>query len=215
MPTQFLTQPDGVIAYDDMGAGPLVICIPSMGDLRTEYRFLAPQLVAAGHRVLTMDVRGHGESSTGWPDYTVGAIGSDIVALIRSLAAGPATIVGASMAAGAAVWAAAEAPELVSRLVLIGPFVRGETGWANRLLYSAPLCPTLGAIHVAALLRHPLSNCKAGGLHRILCRVAHQLAGAGPAGGAAADVVCLQSRFGGTPAPSRSACAGDHGNQRP
>ena len=99
MPTQFLTQPDGVIAYDDTGAGPLVICIPSMGDLRTEYRFLAPQLVAAGQRVITMDVRGHGESSTGWPDYTVGAIGSDIVALVRSLGVGPATIVGASMAA--------------------------------------------------------------------------------------------------------------------
>ncbi len=215
MPTQFLTQPDGVIAYDDMGAGPLVICIPSMGDLRTEYRFLAPQLVAAGHRVLTMDVRGHGESSIGWPDYSVGAIGSDIVALIRSLAAGPATIVGASMAAGAAVWAAAEAPELVNSLVLIGPFVRGETAWANRLLYSLlftrPWGPSMWLRYFTTL--YPTA--KPADFTEYLCRVAHQLAGAGPAGSAAADVVRLQSRFGGTPAPSRSACAGDHGNQRP
>ena len=34
-----------------------------------------------------------------------------MVALIRHLDAGPAVIVGESMAAGAAIWAAAEAPE--------------------------------------------------------------------------------------------------------
>jgi pimeloyl-ACP methyl ester carboxylesterase len=39
------------------------------------------------------------------------------------------------MAAGAAVWAAAEAPDLISSLVLIGPFVRGESTLANRLMY--------------------------------------------------------------------------------
>jgi pimeloyl-ACP methyl ester carboxylesterase len=137
MNTIYLKQPDGSIAYDDSGSGPLVICIPSMGDLRGEYRYLAPQLVAAGYRVITMDVRGHGETSTGWADYSVGAIGSDILALIRSLDAGPATIIGTSMAAGAAVWAAAEAPSLVADLVLVGPFVRGEGTWRSRLLYSA------------------------------------------------------------------------------
>jgi pimeloyl-ACP methyl ester carboxylesterase len=41
------------------------------------------------------------------------------------------------MAAGAAVWAAAEAPDLVAGLVLIGPFVRGETTALNGLLYRA------------------------------------------------------------------------------
>ncbi len=47
MTTQFLKLQNGQIAYDDSGKGPLVICIPSMGDLRGEYRFLIPQLVAA------------------------------------------------------------------------------------------------------------------------------------------------------------------------
>jgi pimeloyl-ACP methyl ester carboxylesterase len=137
MTTQFLHHQSGRIAYDDVGGGPLVICVPSMGDVRAEYRFLAPTLVAAGYRVVTMDVRGHGESSTAWDDFSVAGVGSDIVALARSLQAGPAVIVGESMAAGAAVWAAAEAPDCVAGLVLIGPFVRGETTAMNRLLYTA------------------------------------------------------------------------------
>lgn len=123
--TEFLDRPDGRIAYDDTGGdGALVIAVPGMGDVRGVYRFLAPALVAAGHRVVTMDVRGHGESSAGWPDHSAAAVGSDIVALLRALDAGPAAVLGGSMASAAAVWAAAEAPERVSGIVLLGPFVR-------------------------------------------------------------------------------------------
>ena len=136
MSTKYLEQQNGKIAYDDSGSGPLVICTPGMGDLRGEYRFLAPQLVAAGYRVVTMDVRGHGESSPSWPDYSVAGIGEDILALNRSLGAGPALLIGTSMAAGAVIWAAAEAPELAAGLILIGPAVHGETNWQGRLLYN-------------------------------------------------------------------------------
>lgn len=125
MATQYLQVRDGTLAYDDTGSGPLVMCVPGMGDLRAEYRFLTPRLVAAGYRVVALDVRGHGETSVRWPDYSVAGIGADIVSLARALGAGPATIIGTSMAAGAAVWAAAEAPEQVAGLVLVGPFVRG------------------------------------------------------------------------------------------
>jgi len=124
-PTQYLTRPDGRIAFDDSGgSGPLVIAVPSMGDLRQEYRFLRPRLTAAGYRVVTMDVRGHGESSTGWPDYSPAAIGSDIVALVEHLNAGPAFVIGTSMAGGSAAWAAAVRPDLVAGLVLVDAFVR-------------------------------------------------------------------------------------------
>lgn len=136
MNTQFLEHDGGRIAFDDMGSGPLVVCVPGMGDLRAEYRFLTPQLISAGYRVATMDVRGHGESSVGWRDVSVGAIGGDILALIRHLNAGPAIIVGTSMAAGAAVCAAAEAPEIVAGLVLIGPFVRDTMpGWQRSVMF--------------------------------------------------------------------------------
>jgi len=143
MATQYLKTNEGTIAYDDMGSGPLVICVPSMGDLRQEYRFLAPKMVSAGYRVVTMDVRGHGESSTGWSDYSVVGVGRDILALINHIKAGSAIVLGESMAAGAAVWAAVEQPNLISGLVLMGPFVRNEPAPAYmsiimRLMFARP-----------------------------------------------------------------------------
>ncbi len=133
--TRFLTTAEGRIAYDDAGTGQLVVMVPSLGDVRQEYRLLAPRLRGAGYRVVTMDLRGHGESSVGWRAYTNAALGGDILALTRSLNAGPAIVVGTSMGAGAAAWAAAEDPAAVSRLVLIGPFVRDvPMPWWKRAL---------------------------------------------------------------------------------
>lgn len=121
---QLLRLTDGTIAFTLNGSGPLVVMIPGLGDLKEEYRFLADALVSAGYRVATMDIRGHGNSSVGWPDYSNAALGSDVLALIRQLNSGPAIVVGTSMGAGAAAWAAAESPKDVRSLVLIGPFVR-------------------------------------------------------------------------------------------
>jgi pimeloyl-ACP methyl ester carboxylesterase len=118
-----LQSADGTIAFDDQGQGPLVLCLPAGGDLRSEYRFLTPQLVAAGYRVVTMDMRGQGETSARWPEYTDAALGGDMLALLRHLGAEPAFIIGASKATGAALQASLQAPNLVRGLVLIGPFV--------------------------------------------------------------------------------------------
>jgi pimeloyl-ACP methyl ester carboxylesterase len=125
--TQYLDRPEGRIAYDVRGEGPLVVCLPGMGDVRFTYRVLADRLAAAGHRVATMDLRGHGDSDTTFTSYDDVAAGQDALALIAHLTGqhgGPATVVGNSMSAGAAVWAAAERPDLVGGLVLVGPFVR-------------------------------------------------------------------------------------------
>jgi pimeloyl-ACP methyl ester carboxylesterase len=125
MTTHFFEQSQGKIAYDDsQGDGELVIMLPGMGALRSEYRFLAPALVEAGYRVVTADLRGHGESSVGWPEYTLPAAGQDILDLIAYLDAGPAHVIGTSFSPGAAVWAAVEQPEAVRSLTLIGPWVR-------------------------------------------------------------------------------------------
>lgn len=122
--TCFLDRPEGRLAFDDAGTGPLVVCVPGMGDLRSEYRFLRDQLLAAGHRVVTVDLRGHGESDTTFTDHTRPTVGDDVVALLVHLDAGPAHLVGTSFGAAAVVWAAAEAPERVASITLVGPFVR-------------------------------------------------------------------------------------------
>ncbi len=134
MTTCWIDHDGGRLAYSDQGSGPLVVCVPGIGDLRQEYRFLAPRLVDAGCRVVAMDLRGHGESSTGWRDVSPEAVGSDVLALVEHLDAGPAIVIGNSKAASAAVWAASESPGAVVATVLIGPFVRDSGSWARRHL---------------------------------------------------------------------------------
>jgi len=140
--THFIEVAGGRLAYDDQGAGPVVICVPGLGSNRSEYRVLAPQLVAAGYRVVTIDPRGEGESSVGWAQYSAAMVARDVIALTRSLDAGPVLLVGASMAGGAVVCMAADAPELVAGVVLISPFARDAAPrWRARLMYALLLAP--------------------------------------------------------------------------
>lgn len=132
--TRFLTRPDGKIGYDLTGAGPLVVLVPGMGDLRRTYRFVAPALANSGFTVACTDLRGHGDSDPTFPSYGDVETASDVTALIEELG-GPAFIVGNSMAAGAATLVAADHPDLVAGLVLLGPFVRnGKTSTIQRIL---------------------------------------------------------------------------------
>lgn len=120
---RYLERPEGRIAYDLQGSGPLLVLVPGMGELRSSYRFLTPELVAAGYTVATTDLRGHGDSDTTFAAFGDEATASDVTALIEELGS-PAVIVGNSLAAGAGVLVAAARPELVTGLVLVGPFVR-------------------------------------------------------------------------------------------
>jgi pimeloyl-ACP methyl ester carboxylesterase len=136
----------GTIAYEATGPqdGPLVVCVHGMGDNRSTFRLLAPLLAAAGHRVVSIDARGYGESSVGWESYAHQGIGRDLLAVIDHLGRSSATIVGHSIGCAAAVWAAAEKPSTVDGLVLIGTFsgdsqVKGWMKAASRLVASPAL----------------------------------------------------------------------------
>ena len=129
--TEFLDLDGGRIAYDVTGSGPLVVLSHGIGDRRQVYRFLAPKLAQAGYRVVSADLRGHGESSMGWKSVTGTEaitrtdIAADLVALIRHFG-GPAIIVGHSISGGAATIAAAKEPGLVSGIVEINPFTKTQ-----------------------------------------------------------------------------------------
>lgn len=124
--SEFLTVDGGTIAYEVAGTGPLVVLAHGMGDSRASYRFVVPQLVAAGYRVAAVDMRGCGESSTEWPSYTRTDIAGDLIALVRHLG-GPAVLVGHSFSGGAVTIAAAQAPELIGGIVELGPFTRKQS----------------------------------------------------------------------------------------
>jgi pimeloyl-ACP methyl ester carboxylesterase len=141
-----LQREEGKVAYDDSGgSGPLVLCLPGMGQLRSIYRFVVPRLSADGFRVVTMDVRGMGDSSVNWSDYSESSIASDAVELLEYLRAGPAVIIGNSISAGAAICLSADHPELVSSLVLVGPFVRQvPISWWKKFAFGLALAGPWG-----------------------------------------------------------------------
>jgi pimeloyl-ACP methyl ester carboxylesterase len=123
--TRFFRRSEGTLALSDYEAnGELVLMLPGMGALRSEYRYLAPRLSEAGYHAVTVDLRGQGESSVPWERYDVPSVGGDILALIDHLNAGPAHVIGTSFAPAPIVWAAAESPDRIRSLVLISPFVR-------------------------------------------------------------------------------------------
>ncbi|MGW5657658.1 alpha/beta fold hydrolase [Streptomyces humi] len=124
--TEYLAVEGGTIAYEVAGSGPLVVLAHGMGDSRAAYRAVIPRLVAAGHRVAAVDLRGCGESSVDWPDWSRTAIAGDLLAVIRHLG-GPAVLVGHSISGGAATVAAAQEPSLVTAVVELAPFTRKQS----------------------------------------------------------------------------------------
>ncbi|MFB7368263.1 alpha/beta fold hydrolase [Streptomyces sp. NPDC056222] len=121
--TEYLAVDSGTIAYEVAGSGPLIVLAHGIGDSRAAYRAVIPQLVAAGYRVAAVDLRGCGESSVGWPDWSRTAIAGDLLAVIRHLG-GPAVLVGHSVSGGAATIAAAQEPSLITAVVELAPVTR-------------------------------------------------------------------------------------------
>lgn len=146
---QYLSRPEGRIAYTVEGSGPLVVLVPGMGDLRSTYRELTGPLRGAGYRVAVTDLRGHGGSDTTFTTLGDVATGGDLLALVNHLG-GPAVLVGNSMGAAASAWAAAERPDLVGGLVLLAPLLRepkpgAVARAANHAMYRALFVRPWGA----------------------------------------------------------------------
>ena len=112
------------MAYREYGSGPRVLVMTHglLMDSRMYARF-APSLAAAGHRVITPDMLGHGES--GQPHdmiaYSMQQYGEDVIALLDHLGVERAVIGGTSLGANVALEAAVLAPERVRALVLEMP----------------------------------------------------------------------------------------------
>ncbi|MFF4028935.1 alpha/beta fold hydrolase [Streptomyces sviceus] len=112
----FFASADGDIAFRDTGTGaPVVLVHAGYVDHRL-FEAQTPAL-AAEHRVIAVDVRGHGWSANAsepfrWAD--------DLAGLLRHLDAGPAVLVGLCMGAAVATDTVLEYPELVRALVVSG-----------------------------------------------------------------------------------------------
>lgn len=143
----------GELAVEVVGDGPLVLCVPGMGESIASFRHLVPLLIDAGYRVAVMDLRGHGASSTDFPSCDDEAAASDVVTVLEELGGPVAAVIGNSMGAAAAVLASRARPELIGRLVLIGPFVRDHGSPASRFLLRMMLARPWGPAAWASYYR--------------------------------------------------------------
>jgi pimeloyl-ACP methyl ester carboxylesterase len=100
--------------------GPVVLLLHGFLEHAHAWDLVAPRLAAAGHRVLALDWRGHGDSER------VGAGGyyhfadyvADLAFIVRAFG-GHASVVGHSMGASAAILYAGTEPERVDALVCV------------------------------------------------------------------------------------------------
>jgi pimeloyl-ACP methyl ester carboxylesterase len=129
---------DGVVLHwDERGVqdGPLLVAATQFSSPPSVFEGLWADL-ARDHRLITYDMRGVGESTRVGP-YDLEQDGRDLAQLIEGVGDGPATVIAFGDGANRGVRAAAERPDLVSRVV--GPAgnplgreaARDQTGLAS------------------------------------------------------------------------------------
>jgi len=109
------------LAFEDRGAGrPAFVFVHGWTCDRS---FFAPQVnhFARRHRVVSVDLRGHGESDKPHGAYPIAAYADDIAYIIDQLGLGKCVAVGHSMGGKAALQLAAEHPERVAAIVMVDP----------------------------------------------------------------------------------------------
>jgi pimeloyl-ACP methyl ester carboxylesterase len=113
---------DGIkLAYEERGSGtPAFVFIHGWTCDRS---FFAPQaeFFAKRHRVVSVDLRGHGESDKPQGAYPISAYADDIVYLIDALKLGRPIVVGHSMGGVTVLQLAAAHPEKVAGIVMVDP----------------------------------------------------------------------------------------------
>jgi pimeloyl-ACP methyl ester carboxylesterase len=108
------------IHYSDDGHGPAVLLLHGWGCDGNDWSWLAADLMA-DHRVIIVDHRGHGRSTSTVTVFGAKVLAQDAAVLLRHLSIDTAIVIGHSMGTIVASALAVEHPDLVSALVLADP----------------------------------------------------------------------------------------------
>jgi pimeloyl-ACP methyl ester carboxylesterase len=109
------------LAFEDRGAGkPALVFVHGFACDRS---FFAPQAehFARQHRVVSLDLRGHGESDKPPGPYPIAAYADDIAYMIKQLGLGKTVVVGHSMGGVTVLQLAVAHPDCVAALVMVDP----------------------------------------------------------------------------------------------
>jgi pimeloyl-ACP methyl ester carboxylesterase len=111
---------DGVtLAYEEEGRGdPPILMVHCW---TCDHTFFGPQIAyfSQTHRVIAVDLRGHGESDKPCQDYTVEGFADDLVWLCGQLGLEKPIVIGHSMGGNIALELAARYPELPAAIVML------------------------------------------------------------------------------------------------
>lgn len=116
------------IHYVEGGEGPPVVLIPGWPQSWYAWRYVMPQLVEAGHRVIAIDPRGMGESDAPAGGYDLASVAAELhqfAQTIGLLENGPIDVVGHDVGSWMAyAWAADWRPD-VGRVALLDALIPG------------------------------------------------------------------------------------------
>ena len=115
---QVVTLHGHTITYVQQGSGPVLLLIHGMaGSLATWRSVIDP--LTRNATVLAVDLPGHGSSSPGGGDYSLGSLAAGLRDVLTALGHDRATLVGHSLGGGIAMQFAYQFPEMTERLVLV------------------------------------------------------------------------------------------------
>jgi pimeloyl-ACP methyl ester carboxylesterase len=117
-------------AWFEIGRGDPVILIHGLGDDHRAWRRVVAEL-ALERRVILYDFRGHGETSIGEADGTLGQLAGDLAALMDAVDLSSATLAGFSLGGTIAMRAAIDHPDRVAELALIATSSRVNSAAAE------------------------------------------------------------------------------------
>ena len=126
--------PGARLWVDEGGSGtPMLLVHGGTGTAEHDWGPVVPHL-RARHRVVTLDLRGHGRSSD--PDVALGIdrFGLDLVHVMRVLGIPRAVLVGFSVGANTVLKLVSARPDLALGLVLVGASVAGDASRVPQLL---------------------------------------------------------------------------------
>ncbi|MFD2914544.1 alpha/beta fold hydrolase [Psychroserpens luteus] len=104
--------------YEDYGKGNVLLLLHGLGSTKKDWDAQVP-FFSKTHRVITLDLRGHGDSTIPLNDYGVELMTEDVKQLLDQLNIKKATLVGFSMGGAIAFEMASKHPEYLENLVIV------------------------------------------------------------------------------------------------
>lgn len=117
----YVDGPFGQVHYACQGTGPAIVLVHMSGFNHTQFAKAMPLLADGGFQAIAIDLPGYGMSDPPPSAPSVRDYAETVLALVKALSIGPVSIVGSHLGAQVASEVAVMRPEIVDRLVLVGP----------------------------------------------------------------------------------------------